>query len=106
MLRVIRTVLYGGQVAGSVASYVDADLGHPEVTYWIGPQYWGRGVATAALSEFLNIQAERPIYGRAASDNLGSLRVLEKCGFEFVEQTSSYSRVRGCDVAESVLRLL
>src|SRR6188768_3387107 len=76
-----KTVLYDGQVAGSVASYVDPGLGEPEVTYWIGKEYWGKGVATRALSALLDVQTTRPIYGRAARDNVGSIRVMEKCGF-------------------------
>ena len=38
----VRTVLVGGAVAGHVASYVDAELGKLEVTYWIGREYWGQ----------------------------------------------------------------
>jgi RimJ/RimL family protein N-acetyltransferase len=53
----IRTILADGRVAGHVASWVDATwLGKAEVTYWIGREYWGRGVATRALSEFLGPQ--------------------------------------------------
>ena len=49
-----RTVLFGGHVAGSVASWVDATwLGKWEVTNWIGNEYWGKGIATTALSRFL-----------------------------------------------------
>jgi RimJ/RimL family protein N-acetyltransferase len=40
-----RTIVYDGQVVGSVSSYEDE--GRPEVTYWIGRAYWGRGIATA-----------------------------------------------------------
>ena len=46
-----RTIVVDGQVAGSVSSYYDD--GHPEVTYWLGKHYWGKGLATRALSEFL-----------------------------------------------------
>lgn len=31
----IKTILYDGNVAGSVASYTDSSFGKPEVTYWI-----------------------------------------------------------------------
>jgi len=74
-----RTIVVDGQVAGSVLSYQDA--GHPEVSYWLGKDYWGKGLATRALSEFLaHVNPTRPIYARAAKDNIGSLRVLENVG--------------------------
>ena len=45
---IIRTILFNGQVAGSVSSYEEE--GKPEVTYWLGRQYWGKGIATQALT--------------------------------------------------------
>src|SRR5690242_9680522 len=78
---IIRTILYNGQVAGSVSSYEDE--GKPEVTYWLGRKYWGKGIATWALKELLaHHSRKRPMYARVAKDNLGSCRVLEKCGFK------------------------
>jgi ribosomal-protein-alanine N-acetyltransferase len=47
-------------------------------------QFWGKGIATKALTEFLNIETIRPIFGRVAFDNFGSQKVLEKCGFDKV----------------------
>jgi RimJ/RimL family protein N-acetyltransferase len=47
----VRTILYDGEVAGSVLSYEED--GKPEVSYWIGKEYWGRGIATWALADFL-----------------------------------------------------
>lgn len=58
----IKTILSKGQVVGSVASYTDSSFGKPEVTYWIGKEYWGRGLATKALSERLTQLSTRPIY--------------------------------------------
>jgi hypothetical protein len=67
---------------GHIASF---DLeGHREVTYWIGREDWGRGLATRALQEFMQVEATRPLYARAASDNAASIRVLTKCGFRIV----------------------
>ena len=67
----IRTIVVAGQVAGSVLSYVSD--GEPEVSYWLGREFWGKGIATQALAAFLQIQTLRPIYARAAQDNLASL---------------------------------
>ena len=74
-----RVVEIDGRVVGHIASF---DLeGHREVTYWIGREDWGRGIATRALQEFLQLEATRPLYAGAASDNAASIRVLTKCGF-------------------------
>lgn len=84
-----KTVLVDGRVAGNVVSF-EHD-GNPEVGYWIGRSYWGKGVATAALSAFLNLVRARPLYARVAKHNVASIRVLEKCGFEiFGEEDDSF----------------
>ena len=100
----IQTILFDGQVAGSVLSYVDED-GQREVSYWIGKSYWGKGVATRALVAFLDHIKVRPLYARAATDNIGSLRVLEKCGFTRIGQGRGFSNARGEEVEEFLLRL-
>lgn len=77
-----RTVVVGDVVAGHVVSWVEDD-GHREVGYWLGRQFWGRGVASAALGELLKIISDRPIEAWIAPHNVGSARVLEKNGFAF-----------------------
>jgi RimJ/RimL family protein N-acetyltransferase len=76
---VIRTIVVDGKVAGYVLSF-ERD-GRREVGYWLGREFWGRGVATRALSAFLEVETRRPLYAGVAGHNPGSLRVLEKCGF-------------------------
>lgn len=102
---VIRTIVVGGQVVGSVSSYYE-EADHPEVTYWLGKSFWGKGLASKALAEFL-VQANptRPIYARTAKDNLGSLRVLEKCGFTIVGEDKGFAHGRGTEVEEFLLAL-
>ena len=103
---IAKTILLDGDVAGSVASWVDATwLGKPEVTYWIGREYWGKGVATRALSSFLGQVRERPIYARAAKDNIPSLRVLEKCGFTITGYDKGYANARAAEIEEALLEL-
>ncbi|MEU0411851.1 GNAT family N-acetyltransferase [Streptomyces griseorubiginosus] len=98
-----RTVLADGDVVGSAAVY--GEPGEREVTYWIDRAYWGRGVATAALRELVVQVPERPLYARAAADNTGSLRVLEKCGFRVTARASGYANARGAEIEEFVLVL-
>lgn len=101
---VLRTIVHGGQVVGSVSSYEDE--GRPEVTYWIGRPYWGKGIATRALTAFLaEANTVRPIYARVARDNLGSRRVLEKCGFRVIGEGKGFARARGEEIEELLLEL-
>jgi RimJ/RimL family protein N-acetyltransferase len=74
-----RTVLLDGKVAGNLGSWL-ADDGR-EVGYWLGRSFWSRGIATAALAAFLHEIDERPLLAHVASHNVGSIRVLGKCGF-------------------------
>jgi RimJ/RimL family protein N-acetyltransferase len=100
-----RTIVVDDEVAGSVSKYRDPDLPGPEVTYWLGREFWGKGVATLALAGFVEVVKERPLYGRCAADNVGSRRVLEKCGFVFVREDKGFSNARGEEIAEVVLEL-
>lgn len=100
---VVRTVLADGDVVGSTAVY--GEPGEREVTYWIDRAYWGRGLATAALGELLVEVPERPLYARAAADNAGSLRVLEKCGFRVTAAARGFAHARGEEIDEAVLVL-
>ncbi|MFZ1218045.1 MAG: GNAT family N-acetyltransferase [Chthoniobacterales bacterium] len=74
-----QTVVVDGEVAGNVTSFLRD--GVREVGYWLDRAYWGRGVATAALSAFLKLEKTRPLFAGVARHNVGSLRVLQKCGF-------------------------
>lgn len=77
---VTKVVELDGEVAGDVVSWLDS--GHRDVGYWIGREYWGRGIATSALRLFLEHVKDRPLYAHVAVQNVGSIRVLEKCGFK------------------------
>ena len=98
-----RVVEIDGRVVGHIASF---DLeGRREVTYWIGREDWGRGIATCALQEFLLLEATRPLYAGAASDNAASIRVLTKCGFLIVGEGRGFAHGRNEETDEVVLRL-
>jgi RimJ/RimL family protein N-acetyltransferase len=98
-----RTVLVDGDVVGSAAVY--GPPGEREVTYWIDRAYWGRGIATGALRALLAAVPERPLAARAAADNAGSLRVLEKCGFRVSGRDRGFANARGEEIDEVVLTL-
>jgi RimJ/RimL family protein N-acetyltransferase len=86
---IIRTILYEGQVAGSVLCHSWG--GEPELSYWIGTEFWGKGIATHALSLFLRVVTLRPLTARVAKDNFASIRVLEKNGFEHTGEGTWFS---------------
>ncbi|MGX1269180.1 GNAT family N-acetyltransferase [Streptomyces phaeoluteigriseus] len=100
---VVRAILADGDVVGSAAVY--GEPGEREVTYWVDRAYWGRGIATAALGVLLAEVPERPLYARAADDNAGSRRVLEKCGFRLSARATGYAHARGAEIDEVVLVL-
>lgn len=76
---ILKTILYGDQVAGNIVSWEHSD--EREVGYWLGREFWGKGIATQALTLFLEQVTTRPLYAYVAKHNLASIRVLEKCGF-------------------------
>lgn len=100
---VTKTILFEGAVAGHVACF-ERD-GKREVGYWIGREYWDRGIATRALSELLGHVQERPLFAHVAKHNLGSLRVLEKCGFQRAGEDKELSSVDGQVVEGLILKL-
>jgi len=101
---VMRTIVFDGKVAGQVLSYETE--GEPEVSYWLGREFWGRGLATRALAAFLaEANHKRPIFARVATDNVASRRVLEKCGFTIIGRARGFARARGEEIEELILQL-
>jgi RimJ/RimL family protein N-acetyltransferase len=98
-----KTILVDGQVAGNVVSF-ERD-GVREVGYWIGREYWGKGVGSRALSAFLGQVRVRPLYAHVAKHNVASRRVLEKCGFTTVGEDRAPAPTGGEEVDEFVLKL-
>jgi RimJ/RimL family protein N-acetyltransferase len=98
-----QTILVDGRVAGNVVSW-DQD-GERKVGYWIGREYWGRGVATRALAAYLRHELVRPLAAHVAKHNLASIRVLEKCGFTIRGEAKGAPDGEGVAVVEVVLRL-
>jgi RimJ/RimL family protein N-acetyltransferase len=98
-----RAVICDGRLAGSISSFPSG--GQTEVTYWIDRALWGMGIATQALALLLKLVSARPLYARAASDNVGSLRVLRKCGFQPIATEKSFAAGRNEDIEETILRL-
>ena len=96
---IAQTILVDNEVAGYIVSWPQEGI--RLVGYWIGKEYWGRGVATRALAAFVQLVTDRPLHAHVVKHNVGSIRVLEKCGFSVEESVE----VAGDGVVELVLVL-
>ena len=74
-----RTIVADDEVVGDIVSWLDH--GSRQVGYWVGRDHWGKGYATAALRLMLDEITDRPITAHIVPANIGSQRVVEKCGF-------------------------
>ncbi len=100
---ILKTIIVDSQVAGNIVSWDQS--GQREVGYWLGREHWGQGIATRALELLLTEIAARPLYAHVARHNLGSRRVLEKCGFVVIGADGVLQENALEPVAEFVLRL-
>jgi RimJ/RimL family protein N-acetyltransferase len=78
----VETVTVDGEVAGNIVAWWQD--GRRFVGYWLGQRFWGRGVGTAALRQFLQREHVRPLYADPYVGNTASVRLLERCGFRRV----------------------
>lgn len=97
-----KTILFDSQVAGNICCWGTPD--EQEIGYLIGREFWGKGIATAALTEFLSFLTIRPLFAHVAKHNAASKRVLEKCGFVVVGEGKYLDR-NGREVEEVVFKL-
>jgi RimJ/RimL family protein N-acetyltransferase len=97
-----QTIVLDGAVAGSMLCFGDASK--RMVGYWIGREYWGRGIASRALADFLGQVKDRPLYAYVAKHNAASLRVLAKNGFTICGEDEAPG-IDGENVAMCTLRL-
>lgn len=98
-----RAILADEKLVGAISRFrlEGADM----VGYWIAREHWGRGIATRALTLFLEEVTSRPLHARVASHNAGSLRVLERCGFTVTDTRDepATERYPACEVVFLVL---
>jgi RimJ/RimL family protein N-acetyltransferase len=99
---ILRTILFQGNVAGSILAW-----GQPEerkIGYWLGKEFWGKGIASAALAQFVAQVQERPLVAYVAKRNVASIRVLQKCGFTIAGE-GTFGGSDGEEVEELILTL-
>jgi RimJ/RimL family protein N-acetyltransferase len=98
------TVTLDGALIGVCS--VDLREDGPEMGYWLGVPYWGRGFATEAARALIDyafgdLEHETLISGARVS-NPASRRVLEKCGFQWTGVR--LSRIRAINSAAPIDR--
>jgi ribosomal-protein-alanine N-acetyltransferase len=97
------TIYEKGEIAGSIAKF-ERD-GQAEITYWLGKDFWKKGIAKNAIKEFLNIETTRPLHAAVAFNNVPSIRLLEGAGFKKTREGKGFANARGEDVVELLYRL-
>jgi RimJ/RimL family protein N-acetyltransferase len=100
---VLKTIVSDGEVAGNIGSWPRDDKRY--VGYWLGREFWGRGLATRALGELV-VELERPLYADVSTANIGSIRVLEKCGFTVIERTVEHDETLAGEIELLVMKLV
>lgn len=96
----MQTIRINDRIVGSIAKFIM--FGEAGITYWIDREFWGQGIATAVLREFLQMETTRPLEGRVAFDNYGSQRVLEKCGFVRTGTDKGFANARQAEIEEYI----
>lgn len=77
-----------GEATGGIGFTPGTDVERfsAEIGYWLGEAFWGRGIATEALSLVTDYAFRRMnllrLFALPFADNPGSIRVLEKAGYE------------------------
>jgi len=75
-----RSIWVDGVLTGSIMKFFRG--GVHELGYLIGKPFWGRGIASIAVEQMLQISKDRPMYGVCIAENVASQRVLQKAGFK------------------------
>jgi RimJ/RimL family protein N-acetyltransferase len=97
-----KAIVLDGQVVGNIGCWNDGE--RRLVGYWIGREFWGRGLATRALAELV-AEEPRPLHAWVVATNPASIRVLEKCGFVRVGSHTEYNAALGQELQEILLEL-
>ncbi len=83
----ILAIAVDGKAAGAIGIHPQDDIErmNAELGYWLGQEYWGRGIMTQAIQQMVAYGFQHwpvnRIYARPFGTNIGSQRALEKAGF-------------------------
>ena len=99
----IKTILFDEQVAGNVLSFEMEEK--REIGYWLGKEFWGKGIASESLKQFLGHEMKRPLFAHVSKQNPASKKVLEKCGFKVIGEDKWRPIPEWEEVEEFILKL-
>lgn len=85
-----RAILYKEKVAGHILCWKEGKY-EQRIGYWVGKEFWRRGIASAAVQEFLSLVQIRPLFAEVAHHNIASIKVLQKNGFALHDQDGKIS---------------
>jgi RimJ/RimL family protein N-acetyltransferase len=98
----------GGALIGA-CGYGRRHDDEPEIGYWIGEPYWGRGYATeavrAVIDHLFSVTDLDALDAGCRVTNLASRRVIEKCGFQWTGAALMRVRALGASVPADRFRL-
>jgi RimJ/RimL family protein N-acetyltransferase len=98
----------GGSLIGA-CGYGRRHDDEPEIGYWIGEPYWGRGYATeavrAVIDHLFSVTDLDALSAGCRVTNLASRRVIEKCGFQWTGAALFRVRALGASVPADRFRL-
>jgi len=78
-----------GEAVGGIGFTLQPDVGYrsAEIGYWLGEEFWGRGITTEALIAVTDYAFSKfdicRLYAHVFEGNDASARVLEKAGYAF-----------------------
>ena len=99
-----RIILADETPVGFLSRFLIGEQDH--VGYWLDRAYWGQGIASVALRLLLEEVLDRPLHATVATNNLASIRILQKSGFvlEGIEVCSATERFLEREVARYILK--
>jgi ribosomal-protein-alanine N-acetyltransferase len=98
---IVRAIEFGGEFAGSIGITPQSGWRDHvgEIGYWVGEEFWGKGIATWALGQMTDFGfASRQLQKLCApvlAPNAASMRVLAKCGYALEGVLKSEVRKHG-----------
>ncbi|MGV8856996.1 GNAT family N-acetyltransferase [Rhodoglobus sp.] len=101
---VVACAIYrSGTLAGMIATFMMDD--QRELTYWISRDFWGQGIASAALALMLELDTHRPLQARTATHNIRSAAVVLRNGFVEIGRNVDFAAGVKRDTEEIIFEL-
>ena len=94
------TIIADEEIAGQIfLENPSKDFGRYEIGFYIGKDYWGKGIATEAIKQTVNFGFDKlklyKIYADNDSDNPGSGRAMEKAGMKLEGILKNHTKKNG-----------